>query len=70
MQRRALELGYRPVQPGELDYIFVPGYVAPEPAILLAAVDSPLGSDTLPDLYSQSLLEWLDEQLKSAGGIQ
>ena len=70
MQRRALQLGYRPVQPGELDYIFVPGYVAPEPALLLAAVDSPLGSDSLPDVYSQSLLEWLDEQLKSAGGIQ
>lgn len=70
MQRRALELGYRPVQPGELDYIFVPGYVAPEPALLLAAVDSPLGSDALPDAYSQSLLEWLDEQLKSAGGLQ
>lgn len=70
MQRRALELGYRPVEPGELDYIFVPGYVAPEPALLLAAIDSPLESDALPDAYSQSLLEWLDEQLKSAGGAR
>lgn len=70
MQRRALELGYRPVEPGELDYIFVPGYVAPEPALLLAAIDSPLESDALPEAYSQSLLEWLDEQLKSAGGRQ
>ncbi|NUQ86027.1 MAG: hypothetical protein HUU11_15050, partial [Anaerolineales bacterium] len=34
MQQRALELGYRPVQPGELDYVFVPGYAPPEPAIL------------------------------------
>lgn len=70
MQRRALELGYRPVEPGELDYIFVPGYVAPEPALLLAAIDSPLESDALPEAYSQSLLEWLDEQLKSAGGAR
>lgn len=70
MQRRALELGYRPVKPGELDYIFVPGYVTPEPALLLAAVDSPPGSDALPEVYSQSLLEWLDEQLKSAGGVR
>ena len=69
MQRRALELGYRPVQPGELDYVFVPGYVAPEPDILLAAVDSPFRSISLPDVYSQSLLEWLDDRLKS-GGIQ
>ena len=70
MQRRALELGYRPVQPGELDYVSVPGYVAPEPEILLAAADSPLGSDALPEVYSQSLLEWLDERVKSGGGIQ
>lgn len=65
MQQRALELGYRPVQPGELDYVFVPGYVAPEPAILLAAVDSPLSHQSLPEEYSQSLLEWLDEGLRN-----
>ncbi|MBI4762306.1 MAG: hypothetical protein ACOYYF_12140 [Chloroflexota bacterium] len=69
MQRRALELGYRPVQPGELDYVFVPGYVAPEPPLLLAAADSPLYQQTLPDEYSQSLLEWLDEWLHSGGGL-
>jgi cell division protein FtsL len=40
MQQRALLLGYRPVKPGELDYIYVPGYVPPEPDILLAAADS------------------------------
>ncbi|NTU55017.1 MAG: hypothetical protein HGA79_02090 [Anaerolineales bacterium] len=70
MQRRALELGYRPVEPGELDYVFVPGYVAPEPAILLAAADSTLRSDSLPEAYSQSLLEWLDEKVNFAGGIR
>lgn len=68
MQQRALELGYRPVQPGELDYVLVPGYVAPEPDLLLAAVDAPFGSDALPEAYSQSLLEWLDERFKSGGG--
>ena len=70
MQQRALELGYRPVKPGELDYIFVPGYVAPEPDILLAAVDSTTRSYSLPEVYSQSLLEWLDERVKTGGGIQ
>ena len=40
MQRRAIELGYRPVQPGELDYVAVPGFVTPEPDILLAAEDA------------------------------
>jgi len=70
MQQRALELGYRPVKPGELDYIFVPGYLAPEPDILLAAADSTSREFALPEIYSQSLLEWLDERIKSGGGIQ
>ena len=64
MQRRALELGYRPVQPGELDYVAVPGFVAPEPAILLAAEDTTPRAQTLPSEYTQSLLEWFDERIK------
>src|SRR5512132_2599268 len=40
MQKRAEVLGYRPVQPGELDYVPVPGFVPPEPPILLAAEDA------------------------------
>ena len=67
MQQRALELGYRPVKPGELDYVFVPGYVAPEPDILLAAADSTIREFALPEVYSQSLLEWLDERIKYGG---
>jgi cell division protein FtsL len=64
MQRRALELGYRPVQPGELDYIAVPGFVIPEPAILLAVRDATPHVQTLPPEYSQSLIEWFDERIR------
>ncbi|NJC96408.1 MAG: hypothetical protein C3F07_08475 [Anaerolineales bacterium] len=67
MQQRALELGYRPVKPGELDYVFVPGYVKPEPVILSDAPDSVLHDFILPMDYSQSLLEWFDERIKSGG---
>ena len=68
MQRRALELGYRPVKPGELDYVSVSGFVAPEPA-LLAAVNEPAPrARMLPAEYSQSLVEWLDERIKFGGG--
>jgi hypothetical protein len=67
MQRRALELGYRPVQPGELDYVAVPGFVPPEPAILLAAIDSTLQEEGLPVEYTQSLLEWFDDRIKFGG---
>ena len=68
MQRRALELGYRPVKPGELDYVPVPGFVAPEPAILLAAEDSVLLVQPIPFEYTQSLLEWFGERAKFGGG--
>ena len=67
MQRRALELGYRPVLPGELDYVAVPGFEAPEPAILLAAKDATMGMQSRPAEYSQSLIEWLDQRLTFGG---
>ncbi len=67
MQRRALELGYRPVKPGELDYVPVTGFVVPEPAILLAAEDAVLPVQPLPFEYTQSLLEWFSERAKFGG---
>jgi cell division protein FtsL len=65
MQRRAEALGYRPVKPGELDYVAVAGYVPPEPAILLAAKDVAYFPRPLPAAYTQSLIEWFDERIKS-----
>ncbi len=67
MEQRAVALGYRPVQPGELDYVAVPGFVAPEPAILMAAEDVTVPDQTLPSEYSQSLLEWFDQRIKVGG---
>jgi cell division protein FtsL len=67
MQQRATELGYRPVQPGELDYVAVPGFVKPEPDILLAAEDAAPRVLTLPAEYTQSLLEWFSEQIRFGG---
>lgn len=67
MQRRAVASGYRPVTPGELDYVAVPGFAAPEPAILLAAEDVTLPESAFPAEYSQSLLEWFEERIKFGG---
>jgi hypothetical protein len=67
MQQRALALGYRPVKPGELDYVAVPGFVKPEPDILLAAEDVTPHLQTQPAEYTQSLLEWFDERIRSGG---
>ena len=67
MEKRAVELGDRPVQPGELDYVAVPGFVLPEPAILLAADDAVSSVQNLPAEYTQSLLEWFEDRVKLGG---
>ncbi len=67
MERRAQALGYRPVQPGELDYVAVPGFVAPQPELLRAAQDATVPDASLPYEYSESLIEWLDGQIKTGG---
>ena len=67
MQRRALALGYRPVKPGELDYVAVTGFVAPEPPILRAAKDVTQFSLPLPPEYTESLIEWFDSRIRSGG---
>src|SRR5512138_3606265 len=63
MQKRATTLGYRPVQPGELDYVTVPGFAKPEPEILEAADDAAPAAQDLPPEYTQSLLEWLEDRM-------
>jgi cell division protein FtsL len=67
MQHRATALGYRPVQPGELDYVAVPGFIPPEPTILKEAQDVTEPDQTLPPEYSQSLIEWFDQRMQVGG---
>ncbi len=67
MEQRASALGYRPVKPGELDYVAVPGFAKPEPEILQAAADTTPTVETQPAEYTQSLLEWFDERIKLGG---
>jgi cell division protein FtsL len=67
MQQRAEQLGYRPVQPGELDYVAVPGFVTPEPEILLTAQDTSPQIKTEPAEYTESLLEWFNDRIKFGG---
>jgi hypothetical protein len=70
MQRRALDLGYRPVDPEEVQYLVVPGYVAPQPDILSSIPQPQLSAPTIAPEYKQSLLDWLDEQWQTLGGMQ
>lgn len=66
-KRRARELGFRPVKPEEVEYLYVPGYVAPKAAALAAAPElQPSAPGTSPE-YTQSLLDWLGERLQTPG---
>jgi cell division protein FtsL len=66
-ERRARELGFRAVKSEEVEYLYVPGYVAPKAAALAAAPElQPSAPGTSPE-YTQSLLDWLDERLQKPG---
>lgn len=71
LERRARELGYRPAQPEEIMYVVVDGYLPRQvPPSALAPVGpaaAPVASDSLPEEYTMSLLDWFDRQM--TGGV-
>ncbi len=70
MESRALELGFRPMESGEVEYLVVPGYSEPEPFILSATQHLQLSALTIAPEYNQSLLDWMDEKIFSSQGMQ
>jgi hypothetical protein len=73
MEKRARALGFRPAEAGEIHYIVVPGYVR-STGVNLAVSHPPMSTTTTPPEYTQSLLEWVSEYLRSpasgvAGGV-
>jgi hypothetical protein len=70
MEKRAREMGFRPVEPVELEYLVVPGYVARVAIDLSSTSPSQLNALTIPPEYNQSLLDWMDEQLVSSRSFQ
>ena len=70
MERRALELGFRPVEPDEVEYLVVSGYSEPEPFVLSTTQHLQLSALTIAPEYNQSLLDWMDEKLLSSRGMQ
>ncbi len=70
MQRRAHALGFRPMQPEEVEYLIVPGYSAPEPINLASVITPQWSAPALPREYTQSLLDWMDEKILSSRGMQ
>lgn len=64
MERRAEDLGYEPVNPEAMEYIVVPGYLAPQAEILAGAPALRPSAPSIPPEYTQSLLEWLQDALR------
>lgn len=70
MEKRARAMGFRPVQPTELEYLVVPGYVARVAIDLSSSSPSQLNALTIPPEYNQSLLDWMDQRLVSSRSFQ
>ena len=70
METRAREMGFRPMEPEEVEYLVVPGYVHPQPVDLSSSSLPQLSALTIPPEYNQSLLDWFDEQMISSRGMQ
>ena len=65
IERRAYALSFRPIQPEELEYLYVPGYVTSNGATLAAAPELQPSPPSTPPEYTQSLLDWLDTSLQA-----
>jgi hypothetical protein len=68
VEQRTYALGFRPVKPEEMEYLYVPGYAAPKGIELASAPELQPSAPDIPPEYTQSLLDWLDERLQSSGG--
>jgi hypothetical protein len=66
MEARARLLGYEPVDPVDLQYIPVPGYTRPEPALLGGANSLRPSPSTLAPEYTESLFDWLGRRLEAS----
>jgi cell division protein FtsL len=70
IDQRAYALGYHPVDSEELEYLVVPGFSMPEGAQLANAPELHPSPPSLPTVYTESLLEWMDRELHLLGESQ
>ena len=63
METRALALNYQPVQSNQLQFIVVPGYIAPQLTNLISAPSLQPSTPTIQPEYTQSLLDWFNQRL-------
>ncbi|GAB4469803.1 MAG: hypothetical protein Kow0088_02120 [Anaerolineales bacterium] len=65
MEKRALEMGFRRLEPDEEVYLTVPGYVPLDQTVVSPTPPKTQSvSYSLPPIYTQSLVDWLKERLE------
>lgn len=68
MEARARRLGFRPIQPDQLVYLHIPGYI--DRRVVVLAPTTPrqvVGAPIMPEEYTESLFVWLKRQLVDNG---
>ncbi|MFN2126280.1 MAG: hypothetical protein ACK2TU_00325, partial [Anaerolineales bacterium] len=63
MEKRALGLGYEPLEIDQAQYLLVPGYVDRDAAVLAPFTREYLAkAPVIPDRYTEPLIEWIRKQ--------
>ena len=65
METRAVALNYQPVQSNQMQFIVVPGYITPQLSTFISAPPLKPSSPTIQPEYTQSMLDWLDQSLRT-----
>ena len=68
VERRAYALRFRPVEMGELEYLYVPGLAMSDEIVLATTPDLQPSPPSISPEYTQSLLDWIDERIHLASG--
>ncbi len=71
MEKRAIEMGFRRIEPEEEVYLIVPGYVPLDQTLISSSSKKAQSvSYSLPPIYTQSLLEWLKSKLDAWADLE
>ena len=66
MEKRALDMGFHPLESDNITYLVVPGYISRQNAVIAPPIKPVVVAAGLSADYTESLLVWLQENLVPA----
>ena len=70
MEKRAQEMGFQPMQPGQALFAEVVGYTAPQTAVLAPPPGPTVaGAAESAPVITKSLIDWFKDQIRQAGEL-